>query len=287
MFDSKKLLVKKYLKYLLFLSLVAGIVAIMQCFFLKLVKVEFITNYAEYGIDYFSAIFNDPDSSLILIDDSNAALRLSLIAALNFSLIFMAFPTIIYAIHSYCKKSNYRAVLDSTGIFMLPIISAIYYIYCFYLLITVENCSILEYLRGETLVKTEIHWLFIIETILYILEIYIKHLFKKKYDQLNQNVSIRKETFKDNASIISETENGIDQITYKVIAESANYTMRQNKIQLIKAIMDTFDYSLHDAKRIVDNFPSIVKENISYDDAQRIKSLLESHGLIITIDQSK
>ncbi len=58
-----------------------------------------------------------------------------------------------------------------------------------------------------------------------------------------------------------------------------------NKIELIKLINEDTSLSLSQAKNIVDSCPAMIKINITMDEAQEIKSKLESAGAIVEIDK--
>ena len=56
-----------------------------------------------------------------------------------------------------------------------------------------------------------------------------------------------------------------------------------NKIQVIKAVRAATGLGLKEAKGLVDNAPSVVKEDISKDDAEKLKSDLEAAGATVVL----
>ena len=55
------------------------------------------------------------------------------------------------------------------------------------------------------------------------------------------------------------------------------------KIKAIKAIREITGLGLKDSKGLVDNVPSIIKEGVSKDEAEDIKSKLEAVGGVVTL----
>ena len=56
-----------------------------------------------------------------------------------------------------------------------------------------------------------------------------------------------------------------------------------NKMQVIKAVKDITGLGLKDAKDLVDNAPSAVKEDVKEDEANDIKEKLEAAGATVTL----
>ncbi|VDG17993.1 50S ribosomal protein L7/L12 [Lactiplantibacillus mudanjiangensis] len=55
------------------------------------------------------------------------------------------------------------------------------------------------------------------------------------------------------------------------------------KVKAIKAVRDITGLGLKDAKALVDNVPSIVKEGVSEDEANDMKAKLEEVGGVVTL----
>jgi len=55
------------------------------------------------------------------------------------------------------------------------------------------------------------------------------------------------------------------------------------KVKAIKAVRDITGLGLKDAKGLVDNVPSMVKEGVSEDEANDIKAKLEEVGAVVTL----
>lgn len=64
-----------------------------------------------------------------------------------------------------------------------------------------------------------------------------------------------------------------------VLAGSGN-----NKVKLIKEIRLILNVGLADAKNAVDNVPTILKQSVSFEEANQVKNQLESLGAIIEIN---
>jgi len=56
-----------------------------------------------------------------------------------------------------------------------------------------------------------------------------------------------------------------------------------NKIQVIKAVKEILGLGLKEAKDLVDGAPSVVKENVSKDDADALKAKIEEAGGKVTL----
>ncbi|MFI3277867.1 MAG: 50S ribosomal protein L7/L12 [Rikenellaceae bacterium] len=69
-------------------------------------------------------------------------------------------------------------------------------------------------------------------------------------------------------------EAAAEKSTFDVILKSAG----QAKLQVIKAVKEVAGLSLGDAKALVDGAPKAVKEGISKEEAESIKSQLEEAG---------
>ncbi|AAZ43833.1 50S ribosomal protein L7/L12 [Mycoplasmopsis synoviae] len=56
------------------------------------------------------------------------------------------------------------------------------------------------------------------------------------------------------------------------------------KVQIIKAVKDLLGGSLMDAKKIVDNLPAVVKENIKPEEAEPIRAALVEAGAEVSVE---
>lgn len=57
----------------------------------------------------------------------------------------------------------------------------------------------------------------------------------------------------------------------------------QAKVKVIKAVKDATGLGLKDAKGLVDNAPSAIKEDVKEDEANKIKDALEAAGATVTL----
>ena len=55
------------------------------------------------------------------------------------------------------------------------------------------------------------------------------------------------------------------------------------KVKVIKAVKDITGLGLKDSKGLVDNAPSVIKEGVSKDEAEDMKSKLEDVGAEVTL----
>ncbi|MFI3259372.1 MAG: 50S ribosomal protein L7/L12 [Rikenellaceae bacterium] len=76
------------------------------------------------------------------------------------------------------------------------------------------------------------------------------------------------------AAAPAEAAAAAEQTAFDVILKSAG----QAKLQVIKAVKDLAGLSLGDAKALVDGAPKAVKEGVSKEEAESIKSQLEEAG---------
>jgi large subunit ribosomal protein L7/L12 len=70
-----------------------------------------------------------------------------------------------------------------------------------------------------------------------------------------------------------------EQIEFDVILESIG----EKKIQVIKAVREATSLGLKEAKDLVDSAPKAVKEKISKEDADALKTKLEESGATVSI----
>ena len=70
-----------------------------------------------------------------------------------------------------------------------------------------------------------------------------------------------------------------EQTEFTVILKSAG----ANKLQVVKAVKDAIGLGLKESKEIVDGAPKTLKENVSKDEAEALKSKLEEAGAEIEI----
>ncbi|UUM19603.1 MULTISPECIES: 50S ribosomal protein L7/L12 [unclassified Mycoplasma] len=66
----------------------------------------------------------------------------------------------------------------------------------------------------------------------------------------------------------------------KVIIKADN----GKKVQIIKAVKDLLGNSLMEAKKIVDNLPAVIKENIKPEEAEQIKATLVEAGAEVSVE---
>ncbi|KRL08510.1 50S ribosomal protein L7/L12 [Schleiferilactobacillus perolens] len=57
----------------------------------------------------------------------------------------------------------------------------------------------------------------------------------------------------------------------------------QEKVKVIKAVREITGQGLKDAKGMVDNAPTVIKEKVSKDDADKLKAQLEEVGATVTV----
>ena len=65
-----------------------------------------------------------------------------------------------------------------------------------------------------------------------------------------------------------------EQVEFDVVLEAIG----DRKIQVIKAVREATALGLKEAKAVVDGFPTAVREKISHDEAEALKSKLEEAG---------
>ena len=56
-----------------------------------------------------------------------------------------------------------------------------------------------------------------------------------------------------------------------------------NKVKVIKAVKDATGLGLKEAKEVVDGAPKVVKEGVSKEEAEALKSQLEEVGAVVTL----
>jgi large subunit ribosomal protein L7/L12 len=71
----------------------------------------------------------------------------------------------------------------------------------------------------------------------------------------------------------------VEQTEFDVILDNSG----ANKIQVIKVVREATGLGLKEAKDLVDGAPKAVKEKISKDDADKLKTALEGAGAKVTI----
>lgn len=76
-----------------------------------------------------------------------------------------------------------------------------------------------------------------------------------------------------------EADEAAEQTEFDVILEAAG----DKKIQCIKAVREATGLGLKEAKEIVDSAPKAVKEKISKDEAEALKTALEEAGASVAI----
>ena len=81
------------------------------------------------------------------------------------------------------------------------------------------------------------------------------------------------------ASDGDDSDEAAEQTEFDVILEAAG----DKKIQCIKAVREATGLGLKEAKEIVDSAPKAVKEKISKDEAEALKTALEEAGASVAI----
>jgi large subunit ribosomal protein L7/L12 len=76
-----------------------------------------------------------------------------------------------------------------------------------------------------------------------------------------------------------DTDEAAEQTEFDVILEAAG----DKKIQCIKAVREATGLGLKEAKEIVDSAPKAVKEKISKDEAEALKTALEEAGASVAV----
>ncbi|TGB00925.1 50S ribosomal protein L7/L12 [Halobacillus salinus] len=70
-----------------------------------------------------------------------------------------------------------------------------------------------------------------------------------------------------------------EQTEFDVVLESAG----SSKIKVVKAVREATGLGLKEAKEVVDNAPKAVKEGLSKEDAEELKSQLEEAGATVEL----
>lgn len=71
-----------------------------------------------------------------------------------------------------------------------------------------------------------------------------------------------------------------EQTAFNVILEACG----DKKIQVIKLVREVTGLGLKEAKALVDQAPKAVKENLSKEDAEELKTKLEEQGAVVKLD---
>ena len=71
-----------------------------------------------------------------------------------------------------------------------------------------------------------------------------------------------------------------EQTAFNVILEACG----DKKIQVIKLVREVTGLGLKEAKALVDEAPKAVKENLSKEDAEELKTKLEEQGAVVKLD---
>ena len=71
-----------------------------------------------------------------------------------------------------------------------------------------------------------------------------------------------------------------EQTAFSVILESPG----DKKIQVIKIVREVTGLGLKEAKAVVDSAPKAVKENLSKEEAEALKTKLEEQGAVVKLD---
>lgn len=70
-----------------------------------------------------------------------------------------------------------------------------------------------------------------------------------------------------------------EQTEFDVVLENAG----ASKIKVVKAVREITGLGLKDAKDMVDNAPKAIKEGVSKEDAEEVKTKLEEAGATVTV----
>jgi large subunit ribosomal protein L7/L12 len=106
--------------------------------------------------------------------------------------------------------------------------------------------------------------------------------------ELSEFVDAFKEKFNVTAVAAPVAMAGADQASAEVAEEKDEFDVilegvGGKKIQVIKAVREVTTLGLKEAKELVDNAPSTVKEGIGKDEAEQIKTKLEEQGATVAL----
>jgi large subunit ribosomal protein L7/L12 len=106
--------------------------------------------------------------------------------------------------------------------------------------------------------------------------------------ELSEFVDAFKEKFNVTAVAAPVAMAGADQASAEVAEEKDEFDVilegiGGKKIQVIKAVREVTTLGLKEAKELVDNAPSTVKEGVGKDEAEQIKTKLEEQGATVAL----
>ncbi|MDE0806848.1 MAG: 50S ribosomal protein L7/L12 [Longimicrobiales bacterium] len=106
--------------------------------------------------------------------------------------------------------------------------------------------------------------------------------------ELSEFVDVFKEKFNVTAVAAPVAMAGADQASAEVAEEKDEFDVilegiGGKKIQVIKAVREVTTLGLKEAKELVDNAPSTVKEGVGKDEAEQIKTKLEEQGATVAL----
>ena len=106
--------------------------------------------------------------------------------------------------------------------------------------------------------------------------------------ELSELVDVFKEKFNVTAVAAPVAMAGADQASAEVAEEKDEFDVilegiGGKKIQVIKAVREVTTLGLKEAKELVDNAPSTVKEGVGKDEAEQIKTKLEEQGATVAL----
>ena len=118
------------------------------------------------------------------------------------------------------------------------------------------------------------------------------------FDKYSIIASLKEATILDLADLVSaiEEEFGVSAAAPVAVAGAAGgaeaaktefdvelTSAGSAKVQVIKAVREATGLGLKEAKDLVDNAPSAIKEGVSEDEANELKAKLEEAGAVVTV----
>ena len=115
------------------------------------------------------------------------------------------------------------------------------------------------------------------------------------FDKDSIIASLKEATILDLADLVSaiEEEFGVSAVAVAGAAGGAEAAKTEfdveltsagsAKVQVIKAVREATGLGLKEAKDLVDNAPSAIKEGVSEDEANELKAKLEEAGAVVTV----
>ena len=288
--ESTKELGKKYFSIITFLSIISNLINIGAALFVPIFKVTLLgETFSETIFDYLLKFFE-----MIKTKNTDIEVLISkhyvITCTLCLTIFIVGIACFANDIHFYLKKKYAKAALNAGHCWLTFICSCICYIHSAYLIMNEMECSLMEFLKGETFVTTSLHWIVIIQAAIVALNIYLKKNLKKEIKKsaeeaaqelVNKYQYEHKNNF-NNSSYDIPKEN-TDGNTYRVIINIQNDGY--NKLQLLKTIRETTYCSLTDAKSLLENLPTVIKDNISLAEALSLKQKFDECGILVIIEK--